>query len=181
MSSINANRMILAVANVLMIYIRFLMEWISAEFKCTHSCHEQFGPCRISKGRLVQGQNPVSDLHKEPECPILEQGPRNGSAGEHQPTVECCSSISVTLIHSDYVVHENKLNDPYYVNMMLVLTFWMQTSHLNLLQQFQICDEILKKKKSCVWSCKREFLCFIVGHMTTVHTSPIIYCKSVSN
>lgn len=52
--------MILAVANVLMIYISFLMEWISAEFKCTNSCHEQFGPCRISNDKLVEGERPDS-------------------------------------------------------------------------------------------------------------------------
>lgn len=77
---------------------------------------------------------------------IQRQKTSTKNQSEHQPTAECGSSISVKLIHSGYLVHQNKLNDPYYMNMMPVLAFWMQTSHLNLLNCFRFVVKYLKKK-----------------------------------
>lgn len=127
---------------------------------CTHSCHEQFGPCRISSAAdwftvkiLELMQSAASqDLSREEEWPILESGPRNRSAGGHCQYLSGSfrwSRIKWSMIHEygagscilDAALHQMQLQ-------LKLLT----------LTCFNSLRLVMKDYKKCnVWSCKMDF------------------------
>lgn len=106
------------------------------------------------------------DLNREEEWPILEPGPRNRSAGGH------CQCLSGSFRWSRIkwsILHE-------YGAGSCILDAALHQMQLQLKLLALTCFNSLRlvMKKQCV---VMQNGLFTMGHMTTVHTSPVIYCK----